>query len=121
VAIDGAQIDRWARSAARTEDVEPRRTGDQRGADRWRPQRVAAGGRTPIPAVDDEPPSARAARSALNFAAQALMSSPLCEHASRQYQEAGLRSRSCLRFTARRGASLEVAQAAWVGLRRATN
>jgi hypothetical protein len=54
MAVNGAQIDRPASAAARTEDVEPRRPGDQRGPDCWRPQHVTAGGEAPIPAIDDE-------------------------------------------------------------------
>jgi hypothetical protein len=39
---------------ARAEDVEPRRSGDQRGPNGGRPQHVAAGGQSPVPAVDHE-------------------------------------------------------------------
>jgi hypothetical protein len=52
--VYGAEIDRPARPAARTQNVEPWRPGDQRGPDRWRPQHVAADGQAPVPAVDDE-------------------------------------------------------------------
>jgi hypothetical protein len=52
--VDGPQIDRPARAAARTEDVEPRRPGDQRGPDGRRPQHVAAGGQASVPAIDDQ-------------------------------------------------------------------
>jgi hypothetical protein len=70
MAVDGAQIDRPARPATRAENVEPRRSGDQRGPYGRRPQHVAPGGQTAVPAVDDE----------------------LCLGA-----RAGRRSRSCLR------------------------
>jgi hypothetical protein len=46
--------DRSPRPAAGAEDVEPRRSGDQRCPDGGRPQHVAASGRSPIPALDDE-------------------------------------------------------------------
>jgi hypothetical protein len=52
--VDGSQVDGPARPAARTEDVKPRRPGDQRSPDCWRPQHVAARGQASIPAVDDE-------------------------------------------------------------------
>ena len=52
--IHGPEIDRPAGAAARTEDVEPWRSGDERGADGGRPHHVAASGQAPIPAVDDE-------------------------------------------------------------------
>ena len=52
--IDGSQINRPARPAAWAEDVEPRRPGNQRSPDCWRPQHVSPGGQTPIPAIDDE-------------------------------------------------------------------
>jgi hypothetical protein len=54
VTVDGAQIKRPARPAARAEDIEPRRSGAQRGPDGGRPQHVATGGEALIPAVDDE-------------------------------------------------------------------
>jgi hypothetical protein len=54
MAVDGAQIDRPARPAAGAEDVEPRRSGDQRCPDGGRPQHVAASGQSRIPALDDE-------------------------------------------------------------------
>ena len=52
--IDGAQINRPARPAARAEHIEPRRSGDQRSPNGGRPQHVAASGHSSIPAVDDE-------------------------------------------------------------------
>ena len=54
MAVDSPQIDRPAGPAARTEDVQPGRSGDQRGPDGGRPQHVAAGGQTSIPAINDE-------------------------------------------------------------------
>jgi hypothetical protein len=54
VTVHRAQIDRPARSTAGAEDVEPRRSGDQRGPNGGRPQHLAAGGQSPIPSVDDE-------------------------------------------------------------------
>ena len=52
--VDGPQVDRPFCSAARPEDVEPRRSSDQGGPDCWRPQHVAAGGQASIPAIDNE-------------------------------------------------------------------
>jgi hypothetical protein len=52
--VERPQIDRAACPASRTEDVEPWRSGEQRGADGRRPQHVAAGGQAPIPAVDNK-------------------------------------------------------------------
>jgi hypothetical protein len=43
---------RPTRPATGAEDIEPGRSGEQRGADHWRPQHVPAGGKAPIPAVD---------------------------------------------------------------------
>jgi hypothetical protein len=54
VAVQCAQINRPARPAARTKDVEPGRPGEERGPDCRRPQHVAAGGQSPIPAVDNK-------------------------------------------------------------------
>jgi hypothetical protein len=54
VTIDRPEIDCAAGPAARTEDVEPRRSGDQRGADGGRPQHVAAGGLASVPTINDE-------------------------------------------------------------------
>jgi hypothetical protein len=48
MAVDGPQINRAARPTARTEDIQPGRSGDQRGPDRGRPQHVAAGGQASI-------------------------------------------------------------------------
>jgi hypothetical protein len=45
---------RPAGPAARTEDVQAWRSGDQCGSDRGRPQHVSAGCQSPIPAVDNE-------------------------------------------------------------------
>ena len=73
--VERPQIDRPARPAARTEDVEPRRPGHQRSAYRGRPQHVAAGGKASIPAVNDE--LCRKARGVFrSLAAPAWMSSP---------------------------------------------
>jgi hypothetical protein len=74
VAIVGAQINRPARAAARTEDIQPGRPGDQRGPDGGRPRRVTAGCRFQRSTTSSA--SARAARSALSFAAPVSMSSP---------------------------------------------
>jgi hypothetical protein len=41
----------WCRTP---DSIQPRRSGDQRGPDRRRPQHVAPGRQAPIPAVDDE-------------------------------------------------------------------
>jgi hypothetical protein len=56
------------------EDVEPRRSSDQRGADRGGPQHVAAGCQAPVPAVDDE--LCLNACGSRRVAAPALMSRP---------------------------------------------
>jgi hypothetical protein len=37
-----------------TEDIQPRRSGDQRSPNGGRPQHVAAGGEASVPAIDDE-------------------------------------------------------------------
>jgi hypothetical protein len=42
----------WA--APWTEDIQPRRSGDQRSPNGGRPQHVAAGGEASVPAIDDE-------------------------------------------------------------------
>jgi hypothetical protein len=54
VAVERPQIDRSACAAARAEDIQPWRSGDERGTDGGRPQHVAAGGQASVPAVDDE-------------------------------------------------------------------
>jgi hypothetical protein len=74
MAVNGPQVDRPARPAARAEDVKPRRSGDECRPDCWRPQHVAAGRQTSIPATSSA--SRRAALSAFNLGAPALMSSP---------------------------------------------
>jgi hypothetical protein len=51
--VDLPQIDCPARAAARAEHVKPRRSRDQRGPDRRRPQNVPAGDKLLIPALDD--------------------------------------------------------------------
>jgi hypothetical protein len=52
--VDGPEIDRAACPAPRAEDVQPWRSGDQRGPDCRPPQHVAASGQAPIPAINDE-------------------------------------------------------------------
>jgi hypothetical protein len=54
VPIHNLQIDCPARPAARTQDVEPRRSGDQGCPDGGRPQHVAACRQAPIPAINDQ-------------------------------------------------------------------
>jgi hypothetical protein len=49
-----AEIDRPARPAPRTEDIQPRRPGDQRGPDGRRPQHVAPSAQPPVPTLDDQ-------------------------------------------------------------------
>jgi hypothetical protein len=75
MSIDGPKIDRLACPAASAEDVQPRRSGDQRGPNRGRSQHVAAGCPSPVPAIDDEL-CLDAALSAFSLAAPALISSP---------------------------------------------
>jgi hypothetical protein len=53
VTVDRAQIDRAARPTARTEDIQPRRPGDQRSPDCGRPQHVSPDRQSAIPAVDN--------------------------------------------------------------------
>jgi Resolvase, N terminal domain len=54
MAVDAPQVDCPAGAAARAEDIQPRRSSDQRSPNGGRPQHVAAGGEASIPAVDDE-------------------------------------------------------------------
>jgi hypothetical protein len=54
VAVDSSQVDRPAGATPRTEDFQPRRSGDQRSPNGGRRQHVAAGGQATVPAVDDE-------------------------------------------------------------------
>jgi hypothetical protein len=54
VAVDRSQVDRPAGTAPWTEDIQPRRSGDQRSTNGGRPQHVTASSQSSIPAVDDE-------------------------------------------------------------------
>jgi hypothetical protein len=54
MAVDAPQVDCPAGAAARAEDIQPRRSSDQRSPNGGRPQHVAAGGQTSIPAINDE-------------------------------------------------------------------
>jgi hypothetical protein len=54
MAVDGPQVDRTAGAAPRTEDIQPRSSGDQRSPNCGRPQHVAASGKASIPAIDDK-------------------------------------------------------------------
>jgi hypothetical protein len=67
------------------QDIQPRRPGDQRGPDRWRPQHVPARGQAPIQRSTTSSASVRASRAAFTRAAPALMSSPRVSTPSRQY------------------------------------
>ena len=76
MAIDDPEVDRPAGAAAGTKDVEPRGAGEERRADRGRPQHVAAEGELVVPALDDG--FGLGARSLVGGVADgaALMSSP---------------------------------------------
>jgi hypothetical protein len=50
--VQRTEINRSARPAAGAEDIQPRRPGEQRGADRGRLQHVPSGREPPIPAID---------------------------------------------------------------------
>jgi hypothetical protein len=81
VTIDGAQINRPARPAGWAEHIEPRRPGDQRGSDRWRPQHVAGVARRRFQRSMTSSASRRAALSAFSFAAPAFDVEPSCPDA----------------------------------------
>ena len=51
MAVDGPQVDRPAGAAPRTEDIQPRRSGDQRGAYGGGAQHVAASADSNGPAL----------------------------------------------------------------------
>jgi hypothetical protein len=74
--VQRTEIDRSARPAAGAEHVQPRRSGDQRGADRGRPQHVSPGRQPAIPAIDYRFGFLARGLSALNLATPALMSGP---------------------------------------------